>query len=52
MKHKILIVDDEPNVRLFLQELLENETYIIKTAASGAEAGDVSGSFLPDIVFS
>ncbi len=51
MKHKILIVDDEPNVRLFLQELLENETYIIKTAASGAEAGDVSGSFLPDIVF-
>ncbi len=34
----ILVVDDEPNYRLILSELLKDEGYEVFTAASGAEA--------------
>jgi len=34
----ILVVDDEPNYRLILSELLKDEAYEVFTAASGAEA--------------
>jgi len=35
---KILIVDDEKNMRLTLADILEAEAYVVKTAATGEEA--------------
>lgn len=35
---KILIVDDQPGIRIVLQEVLKNEGYAIQTAGSGREA--------------
>jgi DNA-binding response OmpR family regulator len=35
---KILVVDDEPNVRFILQRALEKEKYLVTTAADGREA--------------
>lgn len=37
-RHCVLVVDDEPAVRLFLAEELEQEGYRVLTAASGEEA--------------
>jgi two-component system, NtrC family, response regulator HydG len=37
-KARILIVDDEPDVLGFMQELLERKGYEVETATSGAEA--------------
>ncbi|MDC7228131.1 MAG: sigma-54 dependent transcriptional regulator [Spirochaetales bacterium] len=51
MKHKILVVDDEPNVRIFFEELLEEADYKIKTAGDGAAAIKNAQDFLPEIVF-
>ncbi len=38
MKHKILIVDDEKNIRESLVELVESENYTVESAEDGAEA--------------
>ncbi len=43
MTHKILIVDDEPEIRNLLRLYLENEGYEIKEAGSGTEALAVIG---------
>ena len=51
MKHKIMIVDDEPNVRLFLTDLLRGEDYQIETAENGSLAVKKGRKFLPDIIF-
>ena len=51
MKHKILVVDDEPNVRRFFTELLGDDDYTVETAENAAEAKSTALSFLPDIVF-
>lgn len=36
--HKILLADDNPNIRSFVQPALEREGYSVLTAADGAEA--------------
>lgn len=36
--NKILIVDDQPGIRVLLQEVLKKEGYDIQTAGSGVEA--------------
>ncbi|MDC7125457.1 MAG: sigma-54 dependent transcriptional regulator [Spirochaetales bacterium] len=51
MTRKILIVDDEPNVRRFLSELLNEDQYQIETAANAAEAMHKACSFQPDVIF-
>ncbi|PLV56342.1 response regulator [Thermotoga sp. SG1] len=38
MKKKILVVDDEPNMRELLREELEEEGYEVETAENGEEA--------------
>lgn len=51
---KILIVDDEPNNRLLLQEILEDfeeDGTQLLCAADGAEALDIILSEKPDLVF-
>ena len=35
MKKKILLVDDDPGVRRMLQRVLEEEDYVVVTAADG-----------------
>ena len=37
MKHRILIVDDEPGIRDSLSGVLEDEGFLTSTAASGEE---------------
>ena len=38
MADRLLVVDDEPSMREFLEILLSQEGYQVKTAASGEEA--------------
>ena len=41
MKHKILVVDDEPDVRLLYRTDLEEDGYKIYEAATGQECFDI-----------
>jgi DNA-binding NtrC family response regulator len=47
---RILVVDDEPNARSALAELLRDEGYVTEVAADGAHALRVLESFEPDVV--
>jgi DNA-binding NtrC family response regulator len=47
---RILVVDDEPNARSALAELLRDEGYVTEVAADGAHALRVLESFDPDVV--
>ncbi|MGM8211433.1 response regulator [Virgibacillus sp. W0430] len=38
MKSKLLVVDDQPGIRLLLSDILENEGYTIDLARTGKEA--------------
>ncbi len=40
MKRKVLVVDDEENIRLLFKEELEEEGYEVDTASNGLEALD------------
>lgn len=50
MLKKVLIVDDEPNIRLSLQFLLKKEGYVTETAENGVQAVEKYESFQPEIV--
>jgi two-component system KDP operon response regulator KdpE len=47
---RILVVDDEPQIRHSLQVNLENKNYDVVTAASGEEALDAMARRSPDVV--
>jgi two-component system response regulator AtoC len=47
---RILIVDDEENIRLVLRTLLRRHGYEVEAAASGEEALPLVDSFGPDVV--
>ena len=47
---KILVVDDEENIRLLYQEELEEEGYTVEVAAHGQEALEKVNTFKPDLV--
>ena len=47
---KILVVDDEPEVRLVLTEFLESQGYEVTAAASGAEALAMVDAAKPHVV--
>jgi len=49
-KHKILIVDDEPDILEFMQYNLEKEGFEVFLAASGKEAIEVAKHELPDLI--
>jgi len=54
MSKKVLIVDDEPHIRLLLEQTLEDfedEGVELFTASNGLEALDIIKSEEPDIVF-
>jgi DNA-binding response OmpR family regulator len=50
MAHKILIVDDEPNIVVPLQFLMEQNGYAVMVAESGEEAIEAYLKFKPDLI--
>jgi len=51
VKDKILVVDDEPSIRKYLQTLLEVDGYDVETVSTGKEAiAKVSKGDRPDFV--
>jgi signal transduction histidine kinase len=48
--HRVLIVDDESNVRETLEELLLSEGYELASACDGAEALAKAQAFSPDLI--
>jgi two-component system nitrogen regulation response regulator NtrX len=51
MKHRVLIIDDEPGIREALSQVLEYEGLEVKSAASGGEGITVYEEFRPHLVF-
>jgi len=47
---KVLVVDDEENIRLVLQTLLRKHDYEVQAAPSAERALELFGSFAPDFV--
>lgn len=50
MTHKILIVDDEPNIVMSVEYLLKKEGFVTDTASDGDAAIDKVRSFNPHLV--
>ena len=50
MNNKILVVDDEPDIRELLKDILEDEHYQVATAENGAQARTQFEQFSPDLV--
>ena len=50
-KEKILVIDDEPSIRKYLQTLLEVDGFDVETVSSGREAlSKVNGGERPDFI--
>jgi CheY-like chemotaxis protein len=47
---KILVIDDEENIRLLYKEELEEEGFIVELARSGEEALEQLPLFRPDLI--
>src|SRR6476469_4569339 len=47
---RVLVVDDEENLRLVLRTLLKRHGYEVETAASGEEALTLVDTFGPDVI--
>ncbi|MDR1864938.1 MAG: sigma-54 dependent transcriptional regulator [Bacteroidales bacterium] len=47
---KILVVDDEENIRMVLQNILTDNGYEVKTARDGVSALEALEEFLPEVV--
>jgi len=50
MKKKILVVDDEIKITKIVSKILEEEGYVVCTAATGEEGVELADSFNPDII--
>ncbi|MHB1179696.1 MAG: response regulator transcription factor [Daejeonella sp.] len=50
VKHKILIVDDEPDIRELIEYNLKKEGYQVFTAANGQEAVTEAKRVIPDLI--
>ena len=49
-KRLVLVVDDEPEIRLLVQRTFEARGYAVETAADGQEAVEKAEASLPDLV--
>ncbi len=47
---RILVVDDEPDIRELIRDILEDEGYAVEVASSAAEAWERKQRFRPDLV--
>jgi CheY-like chemotaxis protein len=50
MTKKILIIDDEPDIVMYLKVLLENNGYSVITASNGQEGFELARAEAPDLV--
>jgi len=50
MIHRVLIVDDEPNIVTSLEFLMRGSDYEVRVALNGAEALRLADSFRPDVI--
>ena len=50
IKHKILVVDDDPDIRRLVETVLEREGFIVGTASNGAEFFKAIPQFRPELV--
>jgi len=48
---KILIIDDEKDIRSLMEEIFQEEGYQVQTAANGKQAKQAWKQFSPDIIF-
>jgi two-component system nitrogen regulation response regulator NtrX len=51
MKHRVLVIDDEPGIREALRQVLEYEGYDVRAATSGPEGISVYSEFRPHLAF-
>ncbi|NOZ87336.1 MAG: response regulator [Deltaproteobacteria bacterium] len=49
-KKKILVMDDEADVRTFIKVLLEDNGYLVEAASNGEEGLEVMKRFQPDLI--
>ncbi len=49
-KPKVLVVDDEPKIRMFIRANLEARGYEVHMAKDGVEAVDAAARVLPDVI--
>jgi len=47
---KILVVDDEPDIRSLIKEILEDETFEVAVAEDAAQANNIRENFDPDLI--
>lgn len=50
MSQKILVVDDEPDIRFLIKDILEDEGYEVDVAEHAVQATERKQQFLPDLV--
>ena len=50
MSAKILIIDDEPDIRILIKYTLEKEGFLVDTAENGEEGIIKAKQFLPDLI--
>ena len=50
MSHRILIVDDEPNIVISLEYLMKKEGFQVVVATDGEAALQLASEFLPDLI--
>lgn len=50
MNERILVVDDEPDIRILLKDILEDEGYIVDVAEHAKAANDIRRERDPDLV--
>ena len=50
MAHKILIVDDEPNILLSLEYLMQREGFDVRVARDGLQAIEAIEQQAPDLI--
>ena len=50
MSHRILIVDDEPNIVISLEYLMKKEGFEIAVATDGEDALKLAAEFRPDLI--
>ncbi|MCP4494146.1 MAG: sigma-54-dependent Fis family transcriptional regulator [Gammaproteobacteria bacterium] len=50
MNARILVVDDEPDIRILLKDILEDEGYLVDVAEHARAANEIRDSAQPDLV--
>lgn len=50
MSAKILVVDDEPDIRFLLKDILEDEGYEVDVAENALQASEHKASFAPNLI--